>query len=331
MCRKSSFVLTLIALLILIGCSPSDKIESMKYVEVNNAKAIPNPLVKQEEQQQPHFFLDFKLDQAIAEEQKGSNYPYFKLTSNYKNQLSGTFYIENTQQDTEIVLVVMQGRETTLLRQNGEKEWNKSLVLNSKKGSTIDLKLDIKWDQDKSDELIVFPFIKSSTSFYSGSHYSLIRLFVGDNKEYTFTEKELLSKKIVRSDDLKLASELLWVDNDFNEVKTLIKDNKFFAEKKYNKLLISSLTNDTNVDVIYLNTLGESEVLLSNYTLQKNKKAVITIEDEKMDKYFGIATNQFLLVLNNKDNDMLLDIMAVNEGINPVSTSFQRIIELIPY
>ncbi|WP_270165875.1 hypothetical protein [Paenibacillus sp. SYP-B4298] len=103
------------------------------------------------------------------------------------------------------------------------------------------------------------------------------------------------------------------------------------ANKKNNRLLMTALSNDTIIDIIYLNTLGESEVLFSEYTQEKDKDTIVTIDSEKMDEFLTKDVDQFLLVLNNKDDDMLLDILAVNEGINPGSTSFQRIIKLIPY
>lgn len=317
--------------LFLLSCSSNNNIETSKIIEANNTTKIPNSLVNQENAKQPHFFIDFKLDQAIAEESVNSIYPHFKLTPAFKNKLLGTLYIENTQSDTNIILLALQGRKVTLLSQKGEDDWSRTLIVKSKKNNIISIQVDIKWDQDESDELIIFPFVESFSNFYSGAHSSVIRLFVGDNRDYTFTDQEIEGMKIQKNDDNKLIPELYWIDDDNQRVKTVINNDLPFSPKKYNKLFMTSLNNDTKVDIVYLNTLGESETLFYGYTQEKDKSTVFTIDKIKMEEYSKKNARQFLLVLNNKDDDMIKDLIAVNKGINPISTSFQRIIEIIPF
>jgi len=328
----NKFVQVLLIALILmlsIGCSSNQKIETTTIIEGNNTEAISNNLVDQENSE-PHFFMDFKLDQDVANEQEDSAYPYFKLTSSYKDKLSGKFYIENTQLDTNIILVAMQGRKTTLLRESGATNWSRSLKVESNKNSIIDIQLDIEWDQDESDELIIFPYVESFDEFYSGAHSSLIRLFVGDNRNYKYTNEDLQKKEFQISDELKLFPELSWIDENNQEINKEIRNNKLIAEKQYYKLLMSPLSSDTTVDIVYFNTLGESEVLYSGYIQRKDKDSIITIDKKKMETYHNKNTDQFLLVVNNKDDEMLLDILAVNEGINSMSSSFQKIIKILP-
>ncbi|MDN4067520.1 hypothetical protein QYF50_06395 [Paenibacillus vini] len=333
--RYKSIAVVCLSLILLLGCSPNSNknIETSRIIEVASTSKIPNSLVDQDSAKQPHFFIDFKINKAVAKESEESIYPYYKLTSKFKNKLSGSLYIENTQLDTDIVLLVMQGREITYLSQSqvGEEEWSKSLIVKSKKDSIINAEIDIKWDPNKSDELIIFPLVESFGNFYSGAHSSVIRLFIGDNREYTFSNKEIEEKKVQKGPEMKLIPELAWLYEDNQRVETIIKNDKFLTENKYNKLLMTSLNNDTEIDILYVNTLGESDILFKGYNPKKNNDTIFTIDKTKMEEYYNKNARQFLLVLNNKDDDMLKDIIAVNKRINSVSTSFQRIIEIIPH
>lgn len=291
---------------------------------------MASDLVDEEQATEPHFFFDFQLDSDFTEKNNESQYPYYKLNGKFNGELTGKVFIENTQIDSKITLIAMQGRDTILISEKGKEKWGKSYILNSKKNETIDLDLDIKWDQNGSEEIIIFPLVDSFSNFYLGAHASVVRLYVGDNKEYTFSDNDLQTMAYDKNEDLRLIPELVWVDGNNNRISTAEKNGYFFAKGAYNSLLITSLIKDSTFDLVYLNELGESKILFNDYYQVKNKETVITFKDEMMQLFFDNDIRQYILVINNENDLMLRDIMAVNENINSITTSFQAVIQIIP-
>lgn len=106
---------------LLSGCGGTAT-NSAHETERNN-QPVANNLVDEGQATEPHFFFDFQLDSDFTEKNNESQYPYYKLNGKFNGELTGKVFIENTQIDSKITLIAMQGRDTILISEKGKEKW----------------------------------------------------------------------------------------------------------------------------------------------------------------------------------------------------------------
>lgn len=110
----------------------------------------------------------------------------------------------------------------------------------------------------------------------------------------------------------------------------MTEDGMAYTTDDYQKLEISAISYETKIDLMYINDQGETELLAENITLQPNTKKIIEFKNDKIKKLLKKNSRHFVLVLNNRNEEMLSDYLAVNSKFKNVSTNFQQVIEIYP-
>lgn len=262
------------------------------------------------------------------------NYQYYKLKSDKLDQLNLSFLFDNTKIDTDITLIALQGRKNTEIKLQGDNTWYSALKVPSKKNESSKLNFSIKWNSELSEELIIFPIIEEAKNIYTGASLGVLRWYIEDeitnNVDYL---KDMSNHKLgLQHEEYKNVYPILsWLNDKGDKIDVNLIDSIPYTKEDYSTLSISKLSLDSVVDLIYVNNLGESELVLSGYKVNKSEITNIELENiqnEKFDK--DIKSRGFYIVLNHKDEELVKDLYAVQQGLKIVSTSFQQVIEIIP-
>jgi len=322
---------TLIMSLILLSACTSNRSNILEVSESDiNPVTIENKI---EESSTPNFYYKFDFNDPNVKTLTNTHTKYHRLIDNSVKKLNLSFSIENSRMDTKITLIALQGRDVTDIQIRGGGKWYKALEVPSKKGSSNSLDFIVKWDSKLSNELIIFPIIEGARNLYTGASLGIMRWYVGDaDLDVSFSNEDLINHKLdipTKEYDFVYPT-LSWLSKNGEEVKVELKDAIPFTREKYSTLSISKLSQAATVDLIYLNNIAQSNIVLSDYKIEKYKEHEININQVSTNKNNDKKLREFYIILNHKEDEFLKDIFAVDKGLKLVSSSFQQVIEVIP-
>jgi hypothetical protein len=282
--------------------------------------------------QQSNFTVHFELDDNYVHKPKDLDYPYYIVKDNRNTELKAKLYLRNEIKDTKVTLVALQGDKQINLGVTDKESWHPALVLPLPNHSNLEVEVKLQWDANGSEELIVFPIIDKLGSYYYGVNAGVIRLFVGKNQEYRFSNDALAEHSINTEGKIKHAPVLNWLNQNNLPISTYMSDERTYSSESYRKIEIGEISYQTQMDILYLNERGHVQRLISDMTLLPYQKEVVELPSDNMEAFIKDKEHrQFLVLLNHRGDKMLRDYVAVKQKFKPVSTNFQQVIEIYPY
>ncbi|EJL38808.1 hypothetical protein PMI08_05329 [Brevibacillus sp. CF112] len=324
-------VKTRLAMLIVLMCvlciSCNQKTDQVLHLEKSALKEIQNIPNKLTENY--NFMFRFELDDNDVIKLNEIKYPYYKLNGN-KTKIKVQLFLANDITDTNVSIIALQGNKRLNVSVDGD-TWYSAAVLPIPNKSKGVLEFYVNWDRNGEEELILFPIIDKIGTYYSGVSAGIVRLFIAQDKEYNFTTADIMKHKIVENKNTKYVPVLEWLNSNNSKIKiNMTEDGMAYTTDDYQKLEISAISYETKIDLMYINDQGETELLAENITLQPNTKKIIEFKNDKIKKLLKKNSRHFVLVLNNRNEEMLSDYLAVNSKFKNVSTNFQQVIEIYP-
>lgn len=327
MTNRFSFIAIVILLCGFTGCQKSETVLKLKANSFIDAQPPAKKLTDT---------FTFMLDVRIKEENSVVKktdllYPYYQVVGK-PNKIAASLYLDNQLEDSKIQLIALQGNKIARMKHTEQQAWHRAMDIPIPQKARGEINFFIEWDTNGSEELIIFPIKYQNPYSYMGAHPGVVRLFLGKEDRYGYSE-EILEKYAVPTDTKgkKLVPSLSWVDETQKTVLVHVnKNNQPYIEKETNKLSISELAYDTSIDLLYVSELGEIEVLQKRLLLKKNEVTLIEIPETKMNNYGKKRIRQFLFIINHRDEQLIQDYLAVSKGYKMQSTNFQQVIEIYP-
>ncbi|MEY9975663.1 hypothetical protein [Lysinibacillus sp. RC79] len=84
---------------------------------------------------------------------------------------------------------------------------------------------------------------------------------------------------------------------------------------------------NTDVDIVKIDEKGKSSILIEQVNVKKNKLTYIYFDAQQLKELRTSKDKNYLLILNNREKELLSDAKAVDLGLKPFPTSFQAVIE----
>lgn len=339
---KLLYLIILIFSIFSIGCSSSDVLHSNKKKEKQTSDIITSKEFEYlkssnsvAESSQPFTQVKaFIPDKSYLDYQnvKGEKFTYIKLS---KKQLTikGTIILENnTKKSMNIQSSFIQGNKIAKVKTRHSKQWKTSFLYDVKPKSSVKIKVDIQWDKKGLKELTFFPIDNSSSiDRYNGGNLSTFRYFVLDN-DLEIDNKKLKNQTFKLDSKIDLNSQEFlpipsWIGKDKHEVKYIEKDNKLLTKSPITGLKLNSVPYDTKVDVLLMDKQGNLSVVIQKVKVKKNKPTYIFLSSEVLSNLEKTSNKNYAIILNNRGEDILLDIKSLDLGRKPFSTTYQTVIE----
>ncbi|MBO0994150.1 hypothetical protein [Bacillus sp. SD088] len=335
----------LLLLLFLIGCSTTNTDETYSEIDLlqptadNESVLISDKLTLLEQSSEVvTATVPFTQVKAFVpneeykqfEKVQGEDFLYLKLPKN-KSFISGRLiYENNTEEEMIIQSLFLQGDKSVNIKLSKSKNWGQSIKYNVPPHSSVSIDIDIKWDINGMQELTFFPIDQTSDSDrYNGGNLSTYRYFVQsknisvDNdllKRQSFTIKEL-------SDEQNFVPILSWIDKNKQEPRLSVENDTLVTEEEIKGIKLEKVPYDTKVDLLLVDELGNSSLLVKNLTILKNEETFFDIEPNQIKEINKSKNKQFVLVFNNREEEMLADLKALDLNKKPFFTSYQGVLE----
>lgn len=330
-------MLILVFTTITIGCSnneiendniSSDVKTSDKFSLLNSSKDV---IESSEQYSQAKAFIP---DEDYIEYQnvKDAKFSYIKLPEN-KTIISGKIILENNTEETmKIQSFFMQGNKIAEVKTRSSEKWEKSISYDVQPKSSVEINVDIFWDKDGIDELTFFPLDHTSTiDRYNGGNLSTFRYFVLDddiviNNDMLTTQSFKLDSE-EKIDDPNFFPIPYWIGNDNKEVEYVVEQEKLLTKNPISGLKLDPVPYGTEIDVLLMDELGNLSVLLEKVKVKKNEPTFIHLNSDILNKLRKSQNKNYVILLNNRGVDILLDMKALDLGLKPFSTTYQSVIE----
>ncbi|MCY9590337.1 hypothetical protein PC41400_19180 [Paenibacillus chitinolyticus] len=267
---------------------------------------------------------------------RDDDYYRYYINKEEKDIISGEYTIDTIDDANEIILVAIQGNKVAPLRIKNDNKWNNSLRINFAANSTTKIPVEIKWNPNKEEDLIVFPIKKDKHGeYYSGGNLGVVRYYIQNTNSPTISKDEIhkqsvINEKLVSQEGIKPVPTLTWIGDDGNPIKLVLDKNQMMlSNTKSYSLKISATPYSTVSDLLLLNENFEIKVIKRNIQMYEGRETNLTFPPEIFNKTHE-NSRQFLLLLNNRGRSMLTDMMSINEMNKAFPTSFQQVIEVFP-
>lgn len=332
--KKFLYLFVLITIIVIISYSykaflNKDVKTNIQFNLLNTSKSV----VENTEQfsQAKAFIPDNKfLDYINVKDDKFS---YIKLTNN-QPVITGKIILENNTEDNmKIQSFFIQGDNIAKVKLHSSKKWKDFITYNVKPKSSIEINVDIQWDKTGLDELTFFPLDHTSPiDRYNGGNLSTFRYFVLDNND-NIINKNLLDKQTFKlSDEKEIENQSFfpipqWIDKNGEEVKYVKKKGGLFTEAPISGVKLESVPYNSEFDVLLMDDQGNISVLFKNINIEKNKPTSIYFNSEILQKLHNSDNKQFVIMVNNRSIDILMDMKALDLELKPFSTTYQSVLE----
>lgn len=328
-------------LLIIVGCSPTtidsidnkndandilklnkenESIEVLHHMEFLTKESSPTGL----EYDSFNAFIPNEKYLGI-EKITNEDFKFIKLKEN-DSLISGKLKFENnTNKNMNINNLFLQGNKSAKIRLSNSKEWSSSILNEVPAKSSINIYIDIKWDSEGMNELTFFPInIDETHDRYNGVNISSFRYYV-QNKDIVVknTEIERQSFKLKDDNEENMFPTPSWVDKNKKEID-------YLSKNKISGLKLEKIDYDTSVDAILLDEFGNTEILSKNIQVKKNQNTYIYINKSIIEDMYGDEHRKFIIVSNNRGNELFIDLKTLDKNMKPFSTSFQGVLEFYP-
>ncbi|RAP74799.1 hypothetical protein [Paenibacillus montanisoli] len=257
--KKILFIVVFILLVItLSGCSNINKNLNLTtpLTSINSERIIPEGI--------SGFFMEFRLVGSNTHMNFQYGTPYYTILQKETDSLMASVYIENMLSDTSIKFLILQGNNITHVSLD-KKKWYLSVVQPVVNNSRGILNFYIKWKLNESDELIILPIPDKLNDAFSGSGVGgVMRYYINNGHESPDTSISINTN----NNSHGYIPSLVWVDRYGNSIMNS-PDSNDRSLSKYNKLLISNIPFDTEIDLLYVNENGDSILIGEDIEIKK--------------------------------------------------------------
>ncbi|SDP17096.1 hypothetical protein [Halobacillus aidingensis] len=274
---------------------------------------------------------DFKNEITV----RGEAFTFLTLPEN-KDHLTGNIIVENNKDEkVEMQALFMQGDRTAKVRPKEDEKWSTSIKYDVPPKTSITLPVEISIEKEGQGELSFIPLEDLADKEQIGNeNVSNYRFFLQlddvtiDNEKlkplsFTLSEEQMSSLK----DPYPSPS---WSTNNGEAVKFYEKNEQLFTKKRIQGITLNTLPYSTVIDVVHFDEHGNSTVLKEDIVLKENESKYLPFEKETIEKLYEKDRRQFIKVTNNREENILADMKALDNGSKPFPTSYQGIIELHP-
>lgn len=260
---------------------------------------------------------------------------YFQFISLPENHslISGKLIFENnTEENMKVQSLFLQGNKKAMIKTTSSQEWSSSILYDVPPKSSVKINIDIKWDEKGMPELTFFPLDHTSAiDRYNGANLSTFRYFVLD-KVFSIDRKVLEehSFELENLEDIENASFYpipTWIGIDNEEIEYIVKNETLFTKEKVSGLKLDAVPYDTEVDLLLIDEFGNTTVLFQNVKIHKYKSTIVDLSTETLEKMSRDHNKNYIMIINNRGVEMLVDLKSLDRDLKPFSTSYQSIIQ----
>lgn len=264
---------------------------------------------------------------------KDDDFLYLQI-SDSQSKISGDLIIENARENkVKFQTLFLQGNETVQIKPHSSEEWSRSLKYDVPPKTTITINIDINWDKNGMQELTFLPIgrmDKNEQIQYGNKNLSNYRFFV-QSKDLIIND-ELLNEQAFELDQEELSSINLypspsWIGRNKNISEFTETNGEIFTNDPVKGIKLDAIPYDTSIDVILVDEFGNSTLLTENVKVKKNKKTIIPFEQKILDSMYNQDMRQFIMIINNRGEEMLADWRTLDLHKKPFYTSYQGILE----
>ncbi|MFD2657610.1 hypothetical protein [Gracilibacillus thailandensis] len=345
------FIMIIIFVVGIVGCTPSrtdidslnnkDDIvelnEGDKSVEVLNRMDLTkssNSHTRNNSSYRSYkgFIFDENHLEVIKLRNENETFKFVKLDSD-NSTLSGKLKFENnTNESMQIRSLFLQGNKNVKIKPISLERWSKGIFYEIPAKTSVSIQIEINVNKNDMNELTFFPFeMNTDPDFYNGINIAANRYYMeGENSNREDEEISKHSFNLTDGEEMKYPTPV-WVNQDKEELELINKNGAILSKEKIRALRFDAVPYDTIVDIILLDEFGNTEILEENKELKKDKNNFVDFGENIIDNFYDNDGNRkFILVLNNRENEMLSDVLAFGNKKSPFPTSFQRILEIYP-
>lgn len=259
---------------------------------------------------------------------------YLKVPSD-KDYISGKIVYENsTDEPMTVRSLFLQGDEIAEVKLSTSGEWSSTIEYEVAPYTSASLDVDVKWIEEGMQELTFFPIDYSSDPIrYNGGSFSTYRFFV-HSKDISISDT-ILKNQSFNLDLSDLNQEVnffpvpTWLDKDKKELIYSIDNNQIVIENPISFVKLAGIPYNTEIDLLLVDEYGNTNIIKKDIFLKENEEAIISIESELKD--ISIEDRKyFLMVINNRGEEILADLKALALNKKPFFTSYQGVIEVYP-
>lgn len=255
------------------------------------------------------------------------------INVNNNSFITGTYTVNNaTDREIDITLLFLQGNKSAPINIS-DADIVPAINFTANSNSSFEIPIELKWENDGDDELIIFPIIHDSDFIrYDGKNFGIARMFV-KNEEFSILKKDIENQAFSLPDDfdpntINFIPSLNWIDGSFSEITYREKDNRPYTLTKIKGLQLPPLPYNTDYDFLLIDEYGNTKILKESILVEQNKIKNIIFDDELLEDIYSHNHRQFIIMLNNRGNNMIADIKALDLAQKPFITSFSGVIEV---
>ncbi|MGE8002254.1 hypothetical protein [Lysinibacillus sp. NPDC093216] len=261
---------------------------------------------------------------------KSVSYPYIKLDTE-QDHIIGTIIFENKgNEKLKVQSFFMQGNKFAKVKMNNSSEWAYSILYDVQPESSVEINIKIEWDKDGMNELLFFPLEHSGIpGLYNGEMSPIHRNFVMDGpvNVNNNTAKHTFDLDLKDVENVNLTPYPKWIGKNKQDIEYMINEGIVITKSPIEGMKLGPVPYNTEVDIISLDERGNSSVLMEKVKVKKNEPTYIFFDSQQLKELRTSKEKNYLMILNNREEELLADIKAVELGLKPFPTSFQTVIE----
>ncbi|WP_424475398.1 hypothetical protein [Oceanobacillus kimchii] len=274
----------------------------------------------------------FIPDEEIKEEMPILNEQFTYLSIDKDSSvISGELVIENIRDHSiNIKSLFLQGNNSVNIKPKESDQWSNVLEIDVPAETALRIPIEIKWNTENDQEMsYLFIDQSSDPEFYEGTNISMYRYFV-QSKDINIEENQLDQQAFQLSDDeIKNIESFIpsasWYGENGDAVEYIEEDNTLYSATSPEGIKLNSIPYSTAVDIIMIDEFGNTELLAENHKIHKHEETLIPLKDRIE---FDIEKKQFIIILNNREENKLADWKAVDINKKPFPTSFEDVIQI---
>ncbi|KPV56191.1 hypothetical protein QJ48_28940 [Paenibacillus sp. A3] len=273
----------------------------------------------------------FKIDSPWEKKLDIRGQDVYKYYENLEHRdiIQGHYVIDTLTKGSKVTFIALQGNTGAKLRLPNDSVWYDALEISYADHGVTTVPLEIKWDVKGANELTLFPLRQDEKDLYSGGNLGIIRMCILNDK-FNFTQ--FIKKIVIDQQSIKSSLSFMPIpsltDNDGDEPKLNIQDDMVKVSKPYNSITLQEISYETKLDVLVVDEGGKVEILQTGVWLLPNKKTRIPLPDKLLEQIQNDLKRHFVMLLNNRGEELLTDMKAFADEETQFPTSFSLIIEL---
>jgi len=181
------------------------------------------------------------------------------------------------------------------------------------------------------NELLFFPLEHTGfRGMYSGYSSSIHRNFVMDSK--TKIDKNNLDNQTFElgqhnDENINLYIKPTWIEKNKQDIELMENNGTLVTKTPIEGMRLDPVPYSTEVDIVLLNEKGNSSILMEKVKVEKNKPTYINLDSQILKELRSSTERNFLIILNNREEQLFLDLKAFDLGLKPFPTTVKSVIE----